>query len=165
MVNFDDDFKHRMMERFSKFDQKGDIFSKISVTVTKGDNLLSEAKPEKQEFSWTSNENGPSLLAYFVSSLAMSKMIHNSEHAASENLVTDDLHIRIEGKFKISRPRFFSEITYFVDIMSQEHIEEIKKLASSAASDCYITNTLSKSCGVSGLLMANGNYIGRIELT
>ncbi len=167
MVHFDDVFKQRMrerMERFSKFDQKGDVFSKVSVTVTKGDNMLSEARTEKQEFSWTSNENGPSPLAYFVSSLAMCQMIHYSEHAASKGLMIDDLHIRIEGRFKISRPRLFSEITYFVDIRSQESIEEIRELASSAASDCYITNTLSKSCDVNGLLMVNGNDMGKIGI-
>ncbi len=165
MVNFDDDFNKRMrerMERFSKFDQKGDVFSKVSVTVTKGDNLFSEAKPENQEFSWTSSENGPSPLAYFVSSLAMCQMIHYGEHAASKDLTIDDLHITIEGKFKVSRPRLFTEITYFVDINSPDSIEEIRELASSAASDCYITNTLSKACEVSGLLIVNGKDLGKI---
>jgi len=165
MVHFDDDFRQRMqerMERFSKFDKKGDVFSKISVRVTKGDNLLSEAKPENQEFSWTSSENGPSPLAYFVSSLAMCQMIHYAEHAASKGLRIDNLQIRIEAKFKVNRPRSFSEITYFVEIKSPESDEEIIELASSAASDCYITNTLSKACMVNGLLMINGKDIGNI---
>ena len=65
----------------------------------------------------------------------------------------------------IIRPRLFSEITYFfIDIRSQESIEEIRELASSAASDCYITNTLSKSCDVNGLLMVNGNDMGKIGI-
>ena len=165
MVHFDGDFKQRMqerIERFSRFDQKGDVFSKVGVTVTKGDNLLSEAKPENQESSWTSSENGPSPLAYFVSSLAMCQMTHYAEHVASKGLTIDDLQITIEGRFRVSRPRLFTEITYFVDIKSPDSIEEIRELASSAASDCYITNTLSKACEVSGLLIVNGKDLGKI---
>lgn len=165
MVHFDGDFRQKMqerMERFSKFDKKGDVFSKVSVTVAKGDNLFSEAKSENQEFSWTSSEKGPSPLAYFVSSLAMCQMIHYGEHAASKGLTIDDLHISIEGRFKVSRPRLFTEITYFVDIKSPDGIGEIRELAHSAASDCYITNTLSKACEISGLLKVNGKDMGKI---
>lgn len=165
MVQFEEDFRQRMqekMERFSKFDKKGDVFSKVSVTVAKGDNLLSEAKSENQEFSWTSSENGPSPLAYFVSSMAMCQMVHYGEHAASKGLTVDELHIKIDGRFKISRPRLFTEITYLVDIKSPDGIEKIRELANSAASDCYITNTLSKACEVTGLLMVNGKDMGRI---
>lgn len=166
MVTFDEDFKQRMkerMERFNRFDQKGDIFSRVSVTVSKGDNMFSEAKTENGEFSWTSGENGPSPLAYFVSSLGMCQMAHYSEHAASEDLKIENLDIRIDGRFKVSRPRAFSEITYVVNIISQEHIEKIKRLASSAASDCYITNTLSKVCTVRGILKVNGDDLDEIK--
>lgn len=165
MVHFDEDFKQRMqerMERFSRFDERGEAFSRVSITATKGDNLFSEAKQENQEFSWASDENGPSPLAYFVSSLAMCQMIHYGEHAASKGLRIDDLKLRVEGKFKVSRPRSFSMITYFVDIRSPDSIGKIEELASFAASDCYITNTLSKACEVKGFLTVNGSVMGKI---
>ncbi|AKA48298.1 hypothetical protein IX51_03385 [uncultured archaeon] len=167
MVQFDGDFKQRMkerMEKFSKFDKKGDVFSNVSVTVSKGNNLFSRASPGNQEFSWVSDENGPSPLAYFVSSLAMCQMIHYGEHAGSKDLVIDHLTIGVEGKFSVSRPRSFSEIVYFVDIRSPENVEKIRELASVSASDCYVTNTLSKACEVKGLLTVNGNEMERISL-
>src|SRR5579875_1242542 len=108
MVKFDKAFIERMLERmakFARFDEKGDVTSRVAVTVTKGDNLRSEARPEKQDFSWASDENGPSPLSYFISSLGMCQMVHYAEHAASEGIAITDLSIRVEGKFKISRPR------------------------------------------------------------
>lgn len=165
MVEFNDDFRQRMkerMQRFSKFDEKGGVFSTVSVTVNKGNNLFSAVGPDSQGFSWTSDESGPSPLAYFVSSLAMCQMIHYGEHAGSKNMKIDALTIRVEGKFTVSRPRSFKEITYNVDIKSPEENERIVELASSAASDCYITNTLSKACEVTGLLRVNGIDKGKI---
>ena len=166
MVKFDEDFKQRMkerMEKFSKFDKKGNVFSKVGVTVSKGNNLLSMASPDNQEFTWVSDENGPSPLAYFLSSLAMCQMIHYGEHAGSKNLVIDNLTIRVDGKFSVSRPRYFNEIVYSVDVRSPENIEKIRELASIAASDCYVTNTLSKACEVRGQLTVNGNDMGKIN--
>lgn len=166
MVNFDSGFKQRMkerMERFTRLDEKGDVYSKVSVTVNKGDNLLSEARPDNQNFFWTSGEDGPSPLAYFVSSLAMCQMIHYGEHAGSNDLRIDALSIRVEGKFKVSRPRYFSEIAYSVDLKSPESVERIRELTSNAASDCYITNTLKKACKVYGSLTLNGMDLGKIE--
>lgn len=165
MVNFDNDFKNRMlerMERFSRFDEKGDVSSRVSVTVKKGDNLFSEARPENQDFSWTSGESGPSPLAYFVSSLAMCQMIHYGEHAGSKDIQIDELSIRVEGKFSVSRPRYFSEIYYYIEIESPENTDTIVDLASSAANDCYVTNTLSRACDVRGFLNLNGKDLGTI---
>lgn len=167
MVQFDEDFKQRMkerMERFSRFDQKGDVFSKVGVTVKKGNNLFSVANPDNQEFSWVSDESGPSPLAYFASSVGMCQMIHYGEHASSMGLMIDSLTIRVEGKFSVSRPRSFTEINYYVNIRSSEANDMLMELASNAASDCYITNTLSKACDVKGLLNINGTEMGQIEV-
>ena len=90
--------------------------------------------------------------------------VHYGEHAASKDLGIDDLKVSVEGKFRVSRPRSFSEITYFVDIRSPERIEKIKELASISASDCYITNTLSRACQVTGSLKINGNDAGEIRI-
>jgi uncharacterized OsmC-like protein len=166
MVNFDDSFRVRMKERmarFSMFDQRGNVTSKVSVTVKKGDNLLSETKPENQDFTWASDENGPSPLSYFISSLGMCQMVHYAERAGSMNIRIDDLVIKVDGKFTISRPRFFTEIEYFVDIKSHESFETIRELVKSAASDCYVTNTLSKACDVKGFLILNGVQSGEIN--
>ena len=166
MVNFDNDFRARMQERivkFSKFDERGNVSSKISVTVRKGDNLSSRAGQDGLDFSWVSDEAGPSPLAYFVSSLGMCQMIHYAEHAGSQGIEIDDLNITVEGKFSVSRPRYFSEITYHVDLRSTENTERLIRLASSAAADCYVTNTLSKACVVRGMLTINGKDFGKIE--
>jgi uncharacterized OsmC-like protein len=166
MVKFDDDFKKKMrerMERFSKFDEKGNVSSKISVIVKKGDNLFSESNPENTNLSWTSDEAGPSPLAYFISSLAMCQMIHYGEHAGSEDINIDEITIKVDGIFSVSRPRSFSEINYSVNIVSPESSLRIKDLAFSAASDCYITNTLSKACDVKGVLTVNGKNMGEIR--
>ena len=167
MVKFDEEFRQRMkerMEQFSKFDDRGNVSSKVRVTVTKGDNLYSEASPDGQSFLWASNESGPSPLAYFVSSLAMCQMIHYGEHSGSKNIKIDSLVIKVEGKFSVSRPRSFSEITYQVEIKSPEDTERILELASNSASDCYITNTLSKACEVTGFLTVNGKEMGKIGI-
>lgn len=166
MVNFDNDFRARMQERmrrFSKFDERGNVSSKISVTVRKGDNLSSKAGQDGLDLSWVSDESGPSPLAYFVSSLGMCQMIHYAEHAASQGIEIDDLNITVEGKFSVSRPRYFSEIIYHVELGSPENTEKLIRLASSAASDCYVTNTLSKACVVKGMLTINGMGFGTIE--
>lgn len=86
------------MARFSMFDQKGNVSSKVSVTVKKGDNLRSETKPENQELSWVSDENGPSPLSYFISSLGMCQMVHYGEHAGSKNIRIDALEITVDPK-------------------------------------------------------------------
>ncbi|MDS0257590.1 OsmC family protein [Thermoplasmatales archaeon AK] len=166
MVKFDKAFIERMLERmakFARFDEKGDVSSRVAVTVTKGDNLRSEARPEKQDFSWASDENGPSPLSYFISSLGMCQMVHYAEHAASEGIAITDLSIRVEGKFKISRPREFTNIDYEVSVTSPDSVDAIRKLALNAASDCYVTNTLSKACSVRGSLVLNGNPVGPIS--
>ncbi len=165
MVKFDDDFRKRMKERmtrFSKFDALGNVSSKIRVKVVKGDNLVSEAKPDNQDFSWKSDESGPSPLSYFISSLAMCQMIHYGEHAGSLGLEIEYMEIDVEGEFSISRPRSFSKISYSVKIDSRENAEKIMKLAKNASSDCYITNTLARACEVSGTLVLNGDQPVRI---
>ena len=149
MVKFDTEFIERMrdrMARYAKFDEKGDVSSRVAVSVTKRENLRSETSPENQDFSWISDENGPSPLSYFISSLGMCQMVHYAEHAASEGINITDLSIRVEGKFKVSRPREFTEIDYDVVITSPDPIDTIRKLAFNSASDCYVTNTLSKAC-------------------
>lgn len=167
MVTFDKEFRQRMrdrLERFSRFDQRGNIRSKISVTVKKGDNLFSEAKSENQDFSWKADEAGPSPLSYFISSLGLCQMVHYGEHFASSNLELASLSIKVDGEFTVSRPRAFTKITYHVYLESGEEIAKLKGLAATASSDCYVTNTLRKSCEVEGLLNVNGIEVGRIEV-
>jgi uncharacterized OsmC-like protein len=166
MVNFDADFRKRMMdrmERFSKFDKVGTVKGTVSVSVIKGDNLHSEAMPDNQNFSWASDENGPSPLAYFISSLAMCQCIHYGEHAGSMDLKIKELEIKVNGEFRISRPRTFERILYTVIITSPESEETVIQLAKESSSDCYITNTMSKACEVQGRLVHNGKDIGLID--
>jgi uncharacterized OsmC-like protein len=165
MVNFSQDFVVRMKERMTKFsnaDRIGNVKSKMTVNIVKGNNLESTANVIGQNFSWKSGEEGPSPLAYFLSSLGMCQMIHYAEWAASGNVELDILEIRVEGEFFVSRPRSFSRISYSVRIDSNQDPETIIALATNASSDCYVTNTLSKACEVSGQLIVNGKDFGKI---
>ena len=166
MVNFSQDFVGRMKERMIKFsnaDRIGSVKSKMTVNVVKEDNMESVSNTIDQNFSWKSQEEGPSPLAYFLSSLGMCQMIHYAEWAASSNIELNHLEIKVEGEFYVSRPRSFSKISYIVNIHSNEDHETIRKLAMNASSDCYVTNTLSKACEVSGFLVINGREYGKIE--
>jgi uncharacterized OsmC-like protein len=51
----------------------------------------------------------------------------------------------------------FDEIE--VKVTSSEPPERIKQLASAAASDCYVTNTLKRSCKVAGRVILNGENL------
>ncbi len=53
----------------------------------------------------------------------------------------------------------FDEIEYEVRITSSEPADKIKELASAAANDCYVTNTLKRSCKVTGKVFLNGENL------
>ena len=86
-------------------------------------------------------------------------MVHYVEHCAVENLKLDSLDIKVEGKVSPQKPVRFTDVTYEVQIRSGESDERVKELSKKAAEDCYVTNTLRRSCNVNGIIFHNGRKI------
>ena len=72
MVEFTEDFRERMRKKLLLLKEADSrkVRSNVKVTVVKHDNQLSEAA-SRGGFKWKADENGPSPLDYFVSSLAV----------------------------------------------------------------------------------------------
>lgn len=157
--------KHRM--QYAKEHQADRKPWTVTVSVRKEDGFLSSASRQGSELVWYSDEpkerggtgKGPSPLAYFLSSLGFCQMVHYVEHCAVEQLKLDSLDIKVEGKVSPQKPVRFTEVTYEAQIRSGEEDEKIKKLARVAAEDCYVTNTVRRSCHVKGLVFHNGEKI------
>ena len=86
-------------------------------------------------------------------------MVHYVEHCAMDELKLDSLEIKVDGKITSQRPVRFTDITYEVKIRSREDNERVKRLARASADDCYVTNTLRRSCNVKGIVFHNGEKI------
>ena len=158
MVQFADAFRERMrrkLARYAEMDRQRAV-SKLQLVVEKGDDQVSVASVPGTAFRWSSDERGPSPLAYFLSSLAMCQCVHYAEHAAVEGIRLDSLRFEVEGTFTVSHPRSFEEIVYTVRIESPEDPATIRKLFETAAEDCFVTGTLRKACRVAGHLVLNG---------
>ncbi len=158
MVEFTEPFRERMrrkLARYAEMDRQRTT-SKIKLIVDKGDDQISVASVPGTSHTWSSDERGPSPLAYFLSSLAMCQCVHYAEHAASEGIRIVSLRIEVEGTFTVSHPRSFEEIMYIVRIESPEDPATIRKLFETAANDCYVTATLRKACRVEGRLFLDG---------
>jgi uncharacterized OsmC-like protein len=139
----------------------------VTVSVKKEDGFLSSASRQGSDLVWYSDEpkdrggtgKGPSPLSYFLSSLGFCQMVHYVEHSAVEDLRLDSLDIRVEGKVSAQKPVRFTDVTYEAQIRSGESDVRIKALARMAAEDCYVTNTLRRSCNVNGVIFHNGKRI------
>jgi len=139
----------------------------ITVSVRKEDGFLSSASRQGSDLVWYSDESkerggtgkGPSPLSYFLSSLGFCQMVHYVEHCAVEDLKLDSLDIKVEGKISPQKPVRFTEVTYEAQIHSDEDDEQVRMLARGAAEDCYVTNTLRRSCPVNGIIFHNGKKI------
>jgi putative redox protein len=139
----------------------------VTVSVNKEDGFLSSASRQGSDLVWYSDESkerggtgkGPSPLSYFMSSLGFCQMVHYVEHCAVENLKLDSLDIKVEGKISPQKPVRFTDVTYEAQIRSGDSDERIKELARMAAEDCYVTNTLRRSCTVNGVIFHNGKKI------
>jgi uncharacterized OsmC-like protein len=139
----------------------------VTVSVKKEDGFLSSASRQGSDRVWYSDEakerggtgKGPSPLSYFMSSLGFCQMVHYVEHCAMENLKLDSLEIKVEGKISPQKPVRFTDVTYEAQIRSGEGDERVKELARMATEDCYVTNTLRRSCKVNGIIFHNGRKI------
>ncbi len=139
----------------------------ITVVLRKEDDFLSSAARAGSDFTWYSDEakerggqgKGASPLSYFLSAMGFCQFVHYAEHAIVDNSAIDSLTMKIDGTISMQRPRRFMEVTYEVQITSPQSDEQIRKLAKAAAEDCYVTNTLRRSCKVTGFVFHNGNKI------
>ncbi len=169
MVNFSEtavEITKRAMEYLRRHEKELQPRT-ITIQLQKNDDYLSTALRATSELVWVSDEpkqrggqeKGPSPLSYFLSSMGFCQFVHYAEHCMAENIRLDSLEMRIDGQISLQRPRRFTEVTYEVKITSEESDEIVKKLARAAAEDCYVTNTLSTACKVTGVIIHNNQKI------
>lgn len=145
----------RKLARYAELDRSRNT-GKLEVVVDKGDDQRSEASIPGTDHKWSSEERGPSPLAYFLSSMAMCQCVHYAEHAAAEGVRIDSLRIVVEGTYNISHPRSFEEIRYTTYVQSPEDQERIRQLVHTAVDDCYVTGTIKRACKLDASVVLNG---------
>ena len=101
----------------------------------------------------------PGALQHFIAGLPLCQMTHYAERASVWGLRLEELEVSVVGRYLAISGHGFDHIDYEVRINSPEPPEKIKKLALSAASDCYVTNTLKRSCEVTGKVILNGESL------
>jgi uncharacterized OsmC-like protein len=139
----------------------------ITIELRKEDNFLSTASRPGIDLRWHADESkekggsgkGPSPLSYFLSSLGFCQFVHYAENAMVDGIRIESLEMKVNGTIVAQKPRRFTEVAYEVRISSPESEEIIRRLAKKAADDCYVTNTLKRSCKVVGSIIHNGNKI------
>jgi len=104
----------------------------------------------------------PGALQHFVASLPLCQMTHYAERASVWGVRLEELEMTAIGRYLAISGRGFDSVEYEVRIKSPEPKEKIKELAVAAASDCYVTNTLKRSCEVKGRVMLNGEMIAEV---
>ncbi|MDG6917138.1 MAG: OsmC family protein [Nitrososphaerota archaeon] len=105
----------------------------------------------------------PGALQHFVAGLPLCQLTHYAERASVWGMKIQDLEVSVTGRFMGMSGRGFDSIEYEVRVTSQEPADKIKELASAAASDCYVTNTLKRSCKVIGKIFLNGESLMELE--
>jgi len=101
----------------------------------------------------------PSALQHFVAGLPLCQMTHYAERASFWGVKLQDLEVSAVGHYVGIAGKGFDKIEYEVRVTSPESPERIKELASAAASDCYVTNTLKRSSKVTGRVILNGENL------
>ncbi len=101
----------------------------------------------------------PAALQHFIAGLPLCQMTHYAERASVWGLRLDDLEVSAIGRYLAISGRGFDSVEYEVRISSPEPPEKIKELAVAAANDCYVTNTMKRSCKVTGRVMLNGESL------
>ena len=128
----------------------------VTIELEKHNDMLSSAKRPGETFTWNSgNEQGTSPLSYFLSSIGLCQFVHYAEHSIIEKIHLESLSMKLDGIVS-QNPREFTEINYSVFITSAETDATVILLAKKAADDCYVTNTVKKSCKVMGEVIHNG---------
>lgn len=105
----------------------------------------------------------PGALQHFLAGLPLCQLTHYAERASVWGMKIQDLELSATGRLLGMSGRGFDSIEYEVKIISQEPAEKVKELASAAARDCYVTNTLKRSCKVIGKIFLNGESLMELE--
>jgi uncharacterized OsmC-like protein len=98
----------------------------------------------------------PGALQHFIAGLPICQMTHYAERASVWRISLQELEVSTIGRYLAIGGHGFDQIDYEVRIASSDPADKIKRLASAAAGDCYVTNTLKRSCKVSGKVFLNG---------
>lgn len=101
----------------------------------------------------------PGALQHFVAGLPLCQMTHYAERASVWGIKLEELEVSAVGHYVGIAGHGFDQIEYEVKITSPEPPKKIKELASVAAGDCYVTNTLKRSCKVVGRVLLNGTHL------
>jgi|GEM_PF-1484396 uncharacterized OsmC-like protein len=101
----------------------------------------------------------PGALQHFIAGLPLCQMTHYAERASFWGVKLENLEVSVVGHYVGIAGQGFDQIEYEVKVTSPDPPDRIKELALAAAGDCYVTNTLKRSCKVSGRVLLNGNYL------
>ena len=101
----------------------------------------------------------PGALQHFVAGLPACQLVHYGERASGGGLRIEEVEISAIGRYLAMSGRGFDSVEYEVRISSPEPPDRVKELASAAAGDCYVTNTLKRSCKVTGKVVLNGQHL------
>ena len=147
MVEFTAAFRERMRRKLARYAEmdKQRTTAKFQVIVDKKDDRLSAISVARNPLTWSSDEKGPSPLAYFLPSLAMCQSVHVAERAAAEGIRLDSVRFEVEGTLTVSHPRSFEDILYAVRVETPEDPARLRNLLETVANDCYVTGTLAKA--------------------
>ena len=101
----------------------------------------------------------PGALQHFIAGLPTCQLVHYGERASVWGLRIEEVEISAVGRYLAMSGRGFDDVEYEVRIGSPESPDKIRELAQAAAGDCYVTNTLKKSCKVVGKVILNGERL------
>ena len=101
----------------------------------------------------------PGALQHFIAGLPACQLVHYGERASVWGLRIEELEISAIGRYLAMSGRGFDGVEYEVRVRSPEPPDKIRELALAAAGDCYVTNTLKRSCKVVGKLILNGEHL------
>lgn len=174
MIEFPDEVKQYAAKAYKEWaeseglseDEKKSKFGRaVRVTATYLPRLRKEVR--SGDLVWYSDATKavgglgehPGALQHFIAGLPLCQMTHYSERASVWGLKIENLEVSAVGRFLGIAGHGFDQIDYEVKITSPESQDRIKELARAAAGDCYVTNTLKRSCRVIGKVILNGESL------
>lgn len=101
----------------------------------------------------------PGALQHFIAGLPACQLVHYGERASVWGLRIEEVEISAVGRYLAMAGRGFDGVDYEVRIRSPEPADKIREFARAAAGDCYVTNTLKRSCKVVGKVILNGEHL------
>lgn len=152
-------------ENLAEEERKAKFRRTIRVTTKYTEGLRKEL--HSGELTWYSDAGKavggrgehPGALQDFLAGLPLCQTTHYAERSSAWGLDIEGLEASVVGHYVAISGYGFDEIEYEVRITSPEPPERIKELGLAAAHDCYVTNTLKRTCKVSGHVFLNGEHL------